>query len=84
MPFSDPQLEEFYPWIPWREPWTVTHRQTQVDRFLCRFCIGQYGFKPSSDDHNEVMYRTFDECVAHIEMFHPRKEGDNAERESNG
>lgn len=81
MPSIEQELEGFYPWIPWREPFKVGNIETGVSRVACRFCISAYGL---SGENIEGLFKDEAEHAEHLVVFHNLPEGEpaNDNRES--
>lgn len=77
MPSAEADMEKDLAWIPWREPWEVTLRNTGHHVFICRFCAALYGVELEDLDK---LYHTREEWESHLASFHPREESDRANR----
>jgi hypothetical protein len=62
-------LEQKYPWIPWRSP--VLMLTPKRNGYACRLCIGRLGFRACDAEACPFLFETMAECERHIAECHP-------------
>ncbi len=63
---TEAQLEDAYPWIPWRDPVTVQTPAAGTE-FGCRFCIAIFGLK---GEEVPMLPKTREEFDTHMKEMH--------------